>query len=112
MERLRIDDSRSQLVHEGGAIIIATRGAHAESAPSTRQSPGAHSVMLRVIGVDELFNRVKAAGATVLAEPMDEMYGERQCSFIDPWGHPWTLSETIFDSDPSDWGGELLIEKA
>jgi uncharacterized glyoxalase superfamily protein PhnB len=111
IERLRIGDSRCQLVHENGAIIIATPGAHAESAPSTLQSPGAHSVMLRVTGVDELFNRAKAAGARVLAEPTDEMYGERQCSFIDPWGHPWTLSETIFDSDPSGWGGELLIEK-
>jgi hypothetical protein len=27
-----------------------------------------------------------------------------------PMGHPWTLSETIFDSDPADWGGELVIE--
>jgi hypothetical protein len=26
-----------------------------------------------------------------------------------PGGHPWTLSETILDSDPADWGGELLL---
>ena len=64
--------------------------------------------MLRVTEIDELFVRAKAAGARVLAEPADHMYGERQCSFLDPWGHPWTLSETIFDSDPADWGGELL----
>lgn len=38
------------------------------------------------------------------------MYGERQCSLLDPWGHPWTLSETIFDSDPAEWGGELRVE--
>jgi uncharacterized glyoxalase superfamily protein PhnB len=46
----------------------------------------------------------------VLAEPEDQIYGERQCSFLDPWGHPWTLSETVFDSDPSDFGGELLLQ--
>lgn len=40
----------------------------------------------------------------------DHEYGERQCSFIDTWGRPWTLSETIFDSDPASFGGELLIE--
>jgi uncharacterized glyoxalase superfamily protein PhnB len=67
--------------------------------------------MVRVTGVDELFKRAKGAGARVLVEPTEEMYGERQCSFIDPWGHPWTLSETIFDSDPAGWGGELLIEE-
>ena len=69
-----------------------------------------HSVTLRVTGVDVLFGRAIAAGARVIAEPADHTYGEHQCSFLDPWGHPWTLSETIFDSDPADWGGELLVE--
>jgi hypothetical protein len=35
------------------------------------------------------------------------MYGERQCMFLDPWEHVWVLSETIHDSDPGTWGGEL-----
>jgi len=109
-ERLRNSETRRQLVHENGAIVIATPGAHAYDAPSTLQSPAAHSLTLRVTGIDVLFERAKAAAARVLAEPADHIYGERQCSFLDPWGHPWTLSETIFDSDPADWGGELLVE--
>src|SRR5262249_23526891 len=48
IERLRIGDHRCQLVRENGAIVIATPGARAEAAPSTLQSPAAHSVMLRV----------------------------------------------------------------
>jgi uncharacterized glyoxalase superfamily protein PhnB len=110
IERLRIGDHRCQLLHSGGAIVVATPGGHANAAPSTLQTPGAHAVMLRVSEIEHLFERAKAAGARVLAEPEDHMYGERQCSFLDPWGHPWTLSETVFDSDPADWGGELLIE--
>jgi uncharacterized glyoxalase superfamily protein PhnB len=109
-ERLRIGDHRCQLVHGNGAIVVATPGAHADAAPSTLESPAGHSVMLRVAGIDQFFARAKAAGARVLAEPADHMYGERQCSFLDPWDRPWTLSETIFDSNPSDWGGELLVE--
>ena len=109
-ERLRIGDHRCQLSHVNGAVVIANRGGHADADPSTLQPPGAHSVMLRVTGLDEIFDRVKKTGARVLAEPQDHMYGERQCSFLDPWGRPWTLSETIFDSDPVDWGGELLGE--
>ncbi len=108
--RLRIGDHRCQLVHGGGALIVANPGGHAEADPSTLQAAGAHVVMLRVTSIDSLFDRAKAAGARVLAEPTDHMYGERQCSFVDPWGHPWTLSETIFDSDPAEWGGELLVE--
>ena len=110
IERLRIGDHRCQLLHSGGAIVVAKPGGHANAAPSTLQSPAAHSIMLRVTGVDVLFERARAAGARVLAEPADHMYGERQCSFIDPWGHPWTLSETVFDSHPAGWGGELLVE--
>lgn len=105
-ERLRIGSHRCQLVFGNGAIVIAEAGGHAGAAPS----PAAHSVMLRVTEIDALFARAKAAGARVLAEPADHMYGERQCSFVDPWHHPWTLTETIFDSDPAGWGGELLGE--
>ena len=110
--RLRNSDNRCrcQLAHSNGAIVIAKPGGHADAASSTLQGSGVHSVTLRVTEVDVLFLRAKAAGARVLAEPADHMYGERQCSFLDPWGHPWTLSETIFDSDPADWGGELLVE--
>jgi uncharacterized glyoxalase superfamily protein PhnB len=109
-ERLRNSENRCQLLHSNGAIVVTKPGAHAYDAPSTQQSPAAHSITLRVTAIDELFGRAKAAGARVLAEPADHMYGERQCSFLDLWGHPWTLSETIFDSDPTDWGGELLVE--
>ena len=109
-ERLRIGDHRCQLAHGNGAVVIAQAGGHVDAAPSTLQTPAAHSVMLRVTEIDALFRRAKAAGARVLAEPADHMYGERQCSLLDPWGRPWTISETIFDSDPADWGGELLGE--
>ena len=105
--------------HRGPSMPALTRqrrhrcrhpGGHAAAAPSTLHSPAGHSVMLRVTGIDQLFARAKTAGARVFAEPTDQMYGERQCSFADPWGRPWTLSETIFDSNPSDWGGELLVK--
>jgi Uncharacterized protein conserved in bacteria len=109
-ERLRNSKNRRQLVHGNGAIVVTKPGGNADDASSTHQGPGAHSVTLRVTGINELFLRAKAAGARVLAEPADHPYGERQCSFLDPWEHPWTLSETIFDSDPADWGGELLAE--
>ena len=73
IERLRIADHRCQLVHGNGAIVVAKPGGHAEAAPATLQDPGAHVVMLRVSGIDELFGRAKAAGATAMeweAEPL------------------------------------------
>src|SRR5689334_13355017 len=107
-ERLRIGEHRAQLVLGNGAVVIAHAGGHADAHPSTLLAPAGHCVMLRVTDIDALFQRLKAAGARVLDEPEDHMYGERQCTFLDPWERPWTLSETILDSDPGEWGGELL----
>ncbi|GAA4065990.1 VOC family protein [Nonomuraea soli] len=36
---------------------------------------------------DALFERVRASGAEVLQEPMDQPYGVRDCSFRDPAGN-------------------------
>jgi uncharacterized glyoxalase superfamily protein PhnB len=69
--RLRNSDTRCQLMHGNGAIVVAKPGVHSDAAPSTQQSPAAHSITLRVTAVDELFGRAKAAGARVLAEPAD-----------------------------------------
>ncbi|MFI6480371.1 VOC family protein [Nonomuraea sp. NPDC050663] len=37
--------------------------------------------------VDALFERIRASGAEVLQEPMDQPYGVRDCSFRDPAGN-------------------------
>lgn len=37
--------------------------------------------------VDALFERVRAAGAEVLQEPMDQSWGPRDCAFRDPSGN-------------------------
>ena len=52
-----------------------------------------------------LWDRALAHGAEALAGPTDMPYGERQCSFRDPGGHLWTLTETVEDVLPEDWGG-------
>ena len=46
-------------------------------------------------------------GARSSTEPTDHVYGERQYSAEDPWGHRWTFSQTLADVDPADWGGIL-----
>ncbi len=44
-------------------------------------------LVLETDDVDATFERIRAAGAEVLQEPMDQFYGVRDCAFRDPAGN-------------------------
>ncbi|MFG2818630.1 VOC family protein [Kitasatospora sp. NPDC048365] len=44
-------------------------------------------VIFRTDDVDATFEKVRATGADVLQEPMDQPYGVRDCAFRDPAGN-------------------------
>ena len=99
VERLRIQNHRTQLVLGEGSIIV-TQG---------RDTNPACNVMVRVEDVKAHFERVTGSGAHLLNPLTDYPYGERQYTVEDPGGHRWTFSQTIADIDPKTWGG-LLFE--
>jgi uncharacterized glyoxalase superfamily protein PhnB len=94
-ERLQIGDHRAQLVYEDGAVIVIEGDA------------GPSHLLVRVEDVDTHRAQAEGAGATILDEPTDWPYGERQYTAEDLGGHRWTFSESIADVDPADWGGTL-----
>ena len=99
-ERLRIGGHRIQMHAGDGAIVLVEGG--------EREPEAGHAVMLRVEDVDAQFARARDAGAVVVRPPTTYPYGERQCTVADPGGHVWTLSQSVADVDPADWGGELV----
>jgi uncharacterized glyoxalase superfamily protein PhnB len=107
IERVRIGpDHRAQLTFgEKGSLIVAD-ATHGRSIP-TGGDP-AQSVMLRVGDVASVCERVRTNGGAIVQEPKDFPYGERQCTFIDPAGHRWTLTQTLRDVAPEEWGGIAL----
>jgi uncharacterized glyoxalase superfamily protein PhnB len=106
-ERIKIgDDHRSQMsVGDGGAVIIGDVR-HDRVPPQ----PGVvtHQLKVRVEDVDAHFARAREQGATILSEPTDQPYGEREYDVADPWDHRWQFSETVDDVDPASWGGEVV----
>jgi len=100
--RLRIFNHRVQMTFDGGALV--TTDSHWDGPDAARAS---HSVMLRVADAAAVYERAVALGATGDMPPRDFEYGERQAGLTDPWGHRWTLSESIADVDPAAWGGRL-----
>jgi uncharacterized glyoxalase superfamily protein PhnB len=104
VERLQIGENhRSQItVGQGGAVIIAD--VRDDRVPP-RRGEVTHSVLVRVEDASAHCERARRRGAKILDEPADHMYGERQYSAEDPWGHRWMFSQTVADVDPRDWGG-------
>jgi uncharacterized glyoxalase superfamily protein PhnB len=106
-ERVRIGEShRSQLsVGDGGAVIVADVR-HAQRPP--RAGEVTHRVMVRVGDATAHCEHARSHGATILMEPTDFEYGERQYQAQDPAGHLWTFSQTLDDVAPEAWGGILV----
>jgi uncharacterized glyoxalase superfamily protein PhnB len=102
-ERLFIGENhRAQLRFGDGNLIAADVGGERQA-----PQPGVvtHSVMVRVEDACGHCERARAHGATILAEPADFMYGERQYTAADLAGHRWTFTETLADVAPEEWGG-------
>jgi uncharacterized glyoxalase superfamily protein PhnB len=103
VERVRIgEDHRAQMSIGAGAFIVA------ESTPTRRQpvsgEPVSVTIMVRVEDVRAHCARARAAGATIVDEPTDHIYGERQYSAEDLAGHRWTFTESIADVAPEEYG--------
>jgi uncharacterized glyoxalase superfamily protein PhnB len=99
-ERLVIGEHRIQL-HAGSGAVVVSGG------EVTNLTAVPMSIMVRVDDAHAHCVRAKAHGATILHEPTDFPYGERQYSARDLAGYAWTFSQTIADVDPAAWGGVL-----
>lgn len=61
---------------------------------STPRTVGAETagIVVHVSDVDAHFEHAKAKGATILREPTDEEYGQREYGVRDPEGHSWYIA--------------------
>lgn len=73
--------------------------------PAKRAPEGATTVELGVFleDPDPLMDKALAAGARLVSAMKDYEYGYRQGSFIDPFGHYWTLQKKLANA----WEGVI-----
>lgn len=97
--RLRIANHRIQM-HAGKGCFTIGEG---NIVPN-------YSIIVQVRIEDALSHcvRARAAGAKILTEPKDHMYGERQYDAEDFFGHRWNFTESIADVEPESWGGTAV----
>lgn len=65
---------------------------------------GTQHLTIFVEDVDAHYARAKEAGAEIVEELHDTVYGERQYGAKDIAGHLWLFSQHAEDVSPEEWG--------
>jgi len=78
-----------------------------------RRSPGqaggcTQSLTIFIEDVENHYARSTEAGANVVEELHETIYGELQYGVRDPEGHVWLFSRHARDVDPADWGATVI----
>ncbi|HWE86905.1 MAG TPA: VOC family protein [Terracidiphilus sp.] len=93
-------------VRAGNAFLMLKRANDGESVPS-QLGFGTQSLTIFVDDVEQHYERAKAAGAEILEEPHETVYGEFQYAARDLAGHHWLFSRHARDLNPEQWGAKV-----
>jgi len=93
-------------MHLGGAWIMVTT-ARAWSASPAQLGYATQMLTVFVDDVDEHFERSKLAGAKIVEDLNETVYGERQYGAEDSEGHHWLFSRHARDVCPTEWGATM-----
>ena len=98
---LIITDDSGKIVHaqmkfESGVVMVANEWSDIARSPKSVGGKNTQQVHVHIDGdIDAHCARARAAGATILAEPSDQFYGDRTYRAMDPEGHLWTFGQTV-----------------
>ncbi|MGB9417644.1 MAG: VOC family protein [Acidobacteriaceae bacterium] len=91
-----------------GAQVYLARAFVMLKQATDRASHGTQALTIIMDDVDAHYARAKAAGAKILEEPHETVYGEFQYVAEDPEGHHWLFSRHARDLSPTDWGATVV----
>jgi|ERR1700683_1705257 uncharacterized glyoxalase superfamily protein PhnB len=93
-------------VHLGEAWIMLST-ARAGRATPAQIGYGTQSLTVFVEDVDAHFRRATSAGAKIVEDLHETVYGERQYGVEDLDGHRWLFSQHARDVSPEEWGAKI-----
>ena len=100
------DPVQGAQLHRGGAWIMVNRARPGRSSPA-HTGCGTQSLTVFVEDVDSHFERVKSAGAKIVEDLHETIYGERQYGVEDIEGHHWLFARHATDVSPEEWGATV-----
>ncbi len=93
-------------MHLGNAWIMLKKARPGTASPA-QLGYGTQSLTIFIDDVDAHFQRAKSAGAKVVEDLHETVYGERQYGAVDLAGHHWLFSRHARDLDPAEWGAAV-----
>jgi len=94
-------------MHLGDAWIMLRQMRDGEKTP-VQAGCATQSLTVFVEDVDAHYAKAKAAGAKIVEELHETMYGERQYGVEDLDGHHWLFAWHARDVDPAEWGAKIM----
>jgi uncharacterized glyoxalase superfamily protein PhnB len=73
---------------------------------------GTQSLTIFIPDVDAHYSKAKSAGATIVEDLHETIYGERQYGARDLDGHHWLFSTHARDVSPAEWGATIMTQPA
>lgn len=96
-------------IHLGDAWVMLGAPETGQRVPA-ELGYGTQSLTVFVADVDAHYNSAKAAGATIVEDLHETVYGERQYAARDLDGHHWLFSSHARDVSPTEWGATITTE--
>ncbi|MGD0941022.1 MAG: VOC family protein [Terracidiphilus sp.] len=90
----------------GNAPLMLHRAGKDHLCP-TQLGYGTQMLTIIVEDADTHYKKAVAAGATIVEELHETIYGERQYGVQDIEGHRWLFSQHAHDADPTEWGAQV-----
>lgn len=93
-------------VHLGNAFIMLNQ-ARGEYCNPAELGFRTQSLTVFVEEIEQHYERARAAGANLVEELHETVYGELQYAVLDPEGHHWLFSRHARDLSPDAWGATI-----
>jgi uncharacterized glyoxalase superfamily protein PhnB len=98
-------------LHLGDAWVMLEAAEPGQKTPA-ELGYGTQSLTVFVADVDAHFEKARSAGAMIVEDLHETMYGERQYGARDLDGHHWLFSAHARDVSPAEWGATITTQLA
>jgi uncharacterized glyoxalase superfamily protein PhnB len=98
--------AHSEMTYGDSVVMVGNEWSDDHKSPASVGGKNTQSVHVQLAEGDDIdahCARARDAGATILAEPETQFYGDRTYRARDPEGHIWTFGVTVNKMTADDW---------